>query len=85
MIKKHPENETFLNIDYLYSDVLIINLASGSIEKYKHGKVYEFDTFHPKGRPEQPKKIFWHEDYGIIKYITHDNVTWQLVNHYITW
>lgn len=81
MIKKHPKNETFLNIDYLYSDVLVLNLESGSIEQYKHGKVYEFDTYHPNGRPEQPKKIFWHEDHGIIKYITHDNVIWELVNH----
>lgn len=80
MIKKHPKNETFLNIDYLYSDVLILNLVSGSIEQYKHGKVYEFDTYHPKGRPGQPKKIFWHEDYGIIKYITHADVIWERIN-----
>jgi len=80
MIKKHPKNETFLNIDYLYSDVLILNLVGGSIKQYKQGKVYEFDTYRPKGRLEQPKKIFWHEDYGVIKYITHANEVWQRIN-----
>ena len=80
MIKKHPSKETSLTIDYLYSTVLILNLTTGGIEKYKQGKVYEFDTYHLKGRPEQPKRIFWHEDYGIIKYITHANVVWERIN-----
>jgi len=65
--KEHPKNETFLNIDYLYSDVFIPNITTGSIEKLKKGKVYQFDTYYEKAKPEQPKKIFWHEDYGIIK------------------
>lgn len=78
--KEHPRNKTSLSINYLYSDVLILNLVGGSIEKYKHGKVYEFDTYHPNGRPEQPKKIFWHEEFGIIKYITHADVVWERVN-----
>lgn len=80
LIKKHPRNVTFLNINYLYSDVLAPNITSGSLEGTKKGKVYEFDTYHEKATPEQPKKIFWHEDYGIIRYITHGNVVWERIN-----
>jgi len=80
IIKKNPKNETFLNIDYLYSDILVPNITTGGIEKLKKGKVYEFDTYHEKAKPEQPKKIFWHEDYGIIKYITHANEVWERIN-----
>ena len=80
IFKKHPTNSTFLSIDYLYSDVMVLNLTKRGIEKFKSGKVYEFDTYHEKGRVEQPKKIFWHEDYGIIKYITHADVIWKRIN-----
>lgn len=80
MFKKHPKNNTYLNINYLYSNVMVLNLTTGSIEKYKQDKVYEFDTYRDKGRSEQPKKIYWHEDYGIIKYITHADVTWERIN-----
>lgn len=77
--KKRPK-ETFLSINFLYSDVLVLNLNNNTIEKYKQGKVYEFDTYHPKARPQQPKKIFWDEDHGIVKYITHDDVIWERIN-----
>jgi hypothetical protein len=78
--KEHPRKKTSLTIDYLYSSVIISNLTNGNIEKYKHGKIYEFDTYHEKAKPDQPKKIFWHEDYGIIKYITHANEVWERIN-----
>jgi hypothetical protein len=79
-IEKKSPNETFLNINYLYSSILILNIKSGTIEKYKQGKIYEFDTYNEKGKSYQPKKIFWHEKYGIIKYVTHGNVTWERIN-----
>lgn len=80
MFKKHPKNNTYLNITYLYSSITILNLTTGSTAKYKHGKVYEFDTYRSKAKPNEPKKIFWHEDYGIIKYITHADVMWERIN-----
>lgn len=80
LIKKHPKNETFLNIDYLYSDILVPDIATADIKRLKKDKVYEFDTYHEKAKLEQPKKIFWHEDYGIIKYITHGNEVWERIN-----
>ncbi len=79
-IEKKKPNETYLSIDYLYRSFIVLNLNSGGIEKFKDGKVYAFDTYHEKATGSQPKKVFWHEDYGIIKYITHDNVTWERIN-----
>lgn len=81
LIKKHPREKTFLTIDYLYSKVLVLNLTAEGIEKYKQGKVYEFDTYHERAKPYQPKKIFWHEDYGVIKYVTHADVVWERINY----
>lgn len=80
MIKKRPNDETFLNIDYLYSDVLVTDIASNNLDKLKKDKVYEFDTYHENAKPEQPKMIYWNEDYGIIKYITHSNEIWERIN-----
>jgi hypothetical protein len=79
--KKHPKSNTFLSIDYLYASVLVPNLTAAHVGKYRQNKVYEFDTYSEKGKAEQPKKIFWHEEYGIVKYITHANVVWERVNY----
>ncbi|MEN9547725.1 MAG: hypothetical protein RIR12_316 [Bacteroidota bacterium] len=78
--KRAPKNQTRLFIDYLYSKVIILDVTSGEVEKYKRGEIYEFDTYHPKAKSTEPKKIFWHEDYGIIKYITHADVIWERIN-----
>ena len=80
MFKKHPKNNTYLNINYLNTNVMVLNLTTGSIEKYKKDKVYEFDAYREKANLGRPMKIFWHEDYGIVKYITHGNVVWQRIN-----
>jgi hypothetical protein len=79
LMKKRP-NETFLSIDYLYSSVLYQNINNGEIDKVKKDNEYEFDTYHPKADPDQPKTIFWNEGYGIIRYITHDGMTWRRIN-----
>jgi hypothetical protein len=79
LMKKHP-NETSLSIDYLYSDVLYLNINNGKIDKVKKDKEYEFDTYYPKADPGQPKTIFWDEDYGIVRYVTHDGMTWRRIN-----
>ena len=79
LIKETP-HKVFLEISYLYSDILVLNLNSGTIEKYKHGKVYEFDIYDSRSKPWQPKKIFWDKDYGVIKYITHNNIVWERIN-----
>ncbi|KYP13624.1 hypothetical protein [Flavihumibacter sp. CACIAM 22H1] len=78
--KEYPNKETRLFIQYLSSQVIILDLTNGTVEKMKKGKIYEFDTFDPKSKATDPKKIFWHEDYGVIKYITHEDVIWERVN-----
>lgn len=78
--KKYPDKETRLFIDFLYSKVIISDITTGEIEKYRNGEVYEFDTYNPKSGPNEPKKIFWNLKYGIIKYTTHENVVWERIN-----
>jgi hypothetical protein len=80
MIKKYPDKQVRVFINYLSSGFIILDLANNEIEKYKSGKIYEFETYHSKAESWQPKKIFWHEDYGIIKYITHDDEVWERIN-----
>jgi hypothetical protein len=78
IIKQDP-GETRLFIDYLYATVIITDLGPATLEKYRKGNLFEFDTYHPKAAPGQPKKIFWDEDRGIIRYITHADVVWERV------
>jgi len=78
-LMKKSADEVSLTINYLYSTVLVLNLNNGGIKKYKQGDVYVFDTDHPKADSPRPKQIFWDKKYGIIKYVTHGNVTWQRI------
>jgi hypothetical protein len=80
MVKRYPDKQLRLFINYLSSGFTILDLTSSELEKYKSGKIYEFSAYHPKAKPWQPKKIFWHEDYGIIKYITHDDEVWERIS-----
>jgi len=80
MIKRHPTKQTRLFLDYLYGDASFLNFHVDSIKEFKHDKVYKINTFHPKADPDNPKTIFWHEDYGVIKYITHSGIIWVRMN-----
>ncbi len=80
MVKKYPDKQLRMVINYLSSGFTILDLTNNELKKYKSGKVYEFDTYHSKAKAWQPKKIFWHEDYGIIKYITHGEQVWERIN-----
>lgn len=79
-LEKRRPQYTALSIDYLYSDILTRNIHGEGGKNNKKGKVYEFDTYDKRADQWQPKKIFWDEKYGIVKYITHDNVVWIRVN-----
>lgn len=80
MVKKYSDKQVRVFINYLSSGFIILDLTNHEIEKYKSGKVYEFGTYHSKAKLWQPKKIFWHEDYGIVKYITHGDDIWERIN-----
>jgi hypothetical protein len=79
-LAKERPNKTSLSIDYLYGGALVLNLSNASIEKIKKGEVYEFDTYHPKGQPNQPRTLYWQERLGVIGYITHNSSRWRLLN-----
>jgi hypothetical protein len=81
MEKDRPKSRTSLSINYLYVAISFLDITTGSPEKYKIGEVYEFDTYDSRFKPWQPKKIYWREKYGIIKYITMDDVMWQRINY----
>ena len=72
-------DETSLYISYLFGSELYDDLEE-EVWKYSKDKIYVFDTYHPKAKPEFPIVICWHEDYGIIKYITHGGVEWRRIN-----
>lgn len=80
LVKELPHSKTSLSIDYLYSKVLYLNITNDSIRHVEINKVFRFDTYDPRAKPGQPKVIFWHEDFGIVKYITHSGVIWVRVN-----
>jgi len=80
MIKMHPRNKTFLCVDYLYSSALVLNTTNGNLDKQKKGKMYTVDTYHKKAKPTEPKTLYWHEDLGLVKYITHEGEVWERIN-----
>jgi hypothetical protein len=80
LTKKHPKDKTYLSIDYLYSDFLIPNLTTGSLQKLKKDDVYKFVLYDDRNKPWQIDTMYWHEDFGIIKYATHDGSTWNRIN-----
>jgi hypothetical protein len=71
-------NRTSLYVGYLFGSIFFLDIEK--VSKYKEDRVFKFDTSKPKAKPAYPKVIFWHEDYGIIKYITHDGVEWKRIN-----
>lgn len=80
MIKNSPNKDSRLFISYLKSGILIPDLTKKDFEKYKNGKIFTFNTYHPKADSDEPKEIIWHEDYGIIKYINHNGMVWERIN-----
>lgn len=73
-------DRTSLYIEYLSRSAVFLDMEEEVVCDIKKGKVYEFDTSSQRARPENPKTIFWHEDSGIIKYITHEGVEWKRIN-----
>ncbi len=78
MIKREPKKATVIDIDYLYNGVIVPDLSTG-FKKYRQGKVYALDCFNERAKNDVPKMIYWQEDSGVVKYITHSNVEWNLI------
>lgn len=50
------------------------------VSRIESESIYVFSNFHPKSKPEDIEFLYWHDDYGIIKYITHSGVEWKRIN-----
>jgi hypothetical protein len=72
-------DRTSLYVSYLFGSILFYDMNE-NVWEYKEGSIYALDTSRPKAKPEYPKTIYWHEDYGIIKYITHEGEEWKRIN-----
>ncbi len=57
MVKNFPNKDSRLFIDYLNSGIIISDLTKKDFEKYKNGKIFTFNTYHPKAGPDEPKEI----------------------------
>ncbi len=49
-------------------------------ELLSDGNIYLFTGKHPLARSNDIKYLYWNKDYGIIKYITYDEVVWKRIN-----
>ncbi len=50
------------------------------VKRIEAERVYVFSNYHPKSKPEDIEFLYWHDDYGIIKYITHSGIEWKRIN-----
>ena len=78
---------TTLTLSYLNSTLLFADIYStGSLRcdkliwEFKEGDTYMFDASHPTAMQNEPKTLYWHEEYGIIKYVTHEGLEWKRIN-----
>jgi len=72
----------YLNEDFILNDINK-NLSYSKlteVEILNDGKVYVFSNLHPRSRPDDLEHLHWHEEYGIIKYITHRGIAWKRIN-----
>ena len=79
LIKKTPNDKTFLSINYKYSGFIFLDITGDKLKKYLKGNQYEFESPDPGVDSIQPKKLVWDRDKGIIRYVTGDNIVWQRV------
>jgi hypothetical protein len=78
--KKTPQDNTYFQLNFLYSSAVFFNKELNSFKQTIKGDIYEFNTYIPNSPEWKPKRIYWHKKYGIIKYITHDNIAWERIN-----
>lgn len=72
---------THFSISYLGTIYSFYDISE--VAEFKADSIYIFRALyynHPNARPEQLDYLFWHEEHGIIKYITHEGVEWKRIN-----
>jgi hypothetical protein len=81
------EDRTAVDIFYLNKGFMLdneewMNLFENimDVKRIEAERVYLFSNYHPKSKPEDIEFLYWHDDYGIIKYITHSGIEWKRIN-----
>lgn len=80
IVKKAPENRTQLFVNFLNAQFISVDINTIKRTQSNQEMLFELDTYHPKANLWEPKVIFWSKKFGIVKYITHGNEVWQVVN-----
>lgn len=50
------------------------------VKRVESESVYILANYHPKSEPEDIEFLYWHDEYGLIKYILHNGEEWKRVN-----
>jgi len=50
------------------------------VKRIDSESVYIFTNYHPKSEPEDIEFLYWHDEYGLIKYILHNGEEWKRIN-----
>ena len=81
------EDRTDLYVFYLNSGFSIFDLDNqfdithlSDIDRLENEKMYLFTDNDLRSKPEEINFLYWHDDYGLIKYITHSGMEWKRVN-----
>lgn len=81
------EDRTSVNLFYLTNGFMLDNeewmklfVDIMNVKRIEAERVYAFSNYHPKSKPEDIEFLYWHDDYGIIKYITHSGIEWKRIN-----
>jgi hypothetical protein len=69
-------DQTTLVISYLYSRYIIAKMGDDLYTDPDKPIVFEFDTSKPDRETWQPKKLYWHRKFGLVRYVTTDDVVW---------
>ncbi len=72
----------YLNKGFLLDSPEMMELFKNilDVSRIESESMYVFSNFHPKSKPEDIEFLYWHDDYGLIKYITHNGMEWKRVN-----
>ncbi|KAF0204404.1 MAG: hypothetical protein FD170_309 [Bacteroidetes bacterium] len=50
------------------------------VKRIESESIYIFTNYHPKTEPEDVEFLYWHDEYGLIKYILHNGEEWRRIN-----
>jgi hypothetical protein len=78
LVKNHERTSMFINLHS--GSNFFIDINKEVVKSLNEKDLFVFDTTRPGGKLSSPGAIYWHEKYGIVKYITHGGVEWKRIN-----